>query len=318
MRLLVLGVSAMALGACSVGGGYSWDQGGFGGAKAHNAAAYGHGDYGYQAGYASGYPASSCDAPAPVVHYAPSEPAPCAAYAAPVYEPIQPVVPAPLPLPAPQPCGHIDPCAGSYSVAYDTHGSTPSAHAYGTQASYGGYAPSYGSGGTYKARNTAGHLYGTLGAVLYDVDEPFGGLQARIGYQATPLLGGELEGSFGIVDDSASVTVFDPNNPGAFTVQDVDFGVDNSVAAFATVGLPIAPRIKAMGRVGYHKTSIEAVAQVQNGTAVKSSDSFDGLAYGGALVYDLSPKDGIRADYTRYDLGPVTSDSVSLAYLRRF
>ena len=49
------------------------------------------------------------------------------------------------------------------------------------------------------------------------------------------------------------------------------------------------------------------------------SEDFDGLAYGAGLKYDIDNVNGLRLDYTRYELADdITSDSLSATYLRRF
>jgi len=42
----------------------------------------------------------------------------------------------------------------------------------------------------------------------------------------------------------------------------------------------------------------------------------DNIAYGGGAEFALTPKDGIRVDYTRYE--GLNADSVALSYARKF
>ncbi|MGB3455527.1 MAG: hypothetical protein WBA35_04140, partial [Litorimonas sp.] len=159
------------MGACSVGGGYSWDGGGFG---AHGKTAYGGGHYaapqaGHYGSAYSGYTSvghgNACGAPvAPPVIYPPVvqppliHPSPCA-------------VPAPQPpvyTPAPTPCA-VDPCASGYPVNHQAHVqggygySDPAYHA-GTTSS-GWYEPGYASGYSGPAYPASGNVHYFQGPV---------------------------------------------------------------------------------------------------------------------------------------------------------
>jgi opacity protein-like surface antigen len=145
-----------------------------------------------------------------------------------------------------------------------------------------------------------------LGVVAYDVDSDIYGLQGRLGYQSANVLGAEVEGSFGVIDDKETV--------GA---TELKAGVDYSVGAFARAVVPLGERFNVFARGGYHATRIDGSVTDATGT-VKVADTTDGFAYGAGAEWAFNPRDSIRLDYTRYDLGPGETDSVSLAYSRKF
>jgi len=131
------------------------------------------------------------------------------------------------------------------------------------------------------------YTYGTLGATLYEVDSDNFGIQGRLGWQSKNIFGAEIEGSFGVNDESDTV----------------DLGVSN--------------RFNVFSRVGYHNTEIDV--EVDDGTTVtEDTISTDGIAYGIGAEYAFDPKTSIRADYTRYDLDGPDADAISLAIARKF
>lgn len=172
------------------------------------------------------------------------------------------------------------PASGPYTGPVDTTYVTPSLR--------GSYGPSY---------------YGNIGGVMYDMDDEIFGVIARLGVQKE-WYGAEVEGSFGVIDEELTANS--------------DAGVDHSLAAFAVGRLPINKRLGALARVGYHTTQIGVMANA-NGQSVNVSDDFDGVAYGAGLEYNIDEINGLRFDYTRYNLADdITSDSLAATYLRRF
>jgi len=154
------------------------------------------------------------------------------------------------------------------------------------------------------------YTYGTLGATLYDVDNESFGIQGRLGWQSKNIFGAEIEGSFGVNDESDTVDL------GAGPL-DVDTGIDTQIAAFAVARLPVSNRFNVFSRVGYHNTEIDV--EVDDGiTVIEDTVSTDGIAYGVGAEYAFDPKTSIRADYTRYDFDGPDADAVSLAIARKF
>ncbi|MGB6231184.1 MAG: outer membrane beta-barrel protein, partial [Litorimonas sp.] len=210
----------------------------------------------------------------------------------------------------------VDPCAGgSYAVSpyapAAQYAQTPDAHAYGSHAP--AYHPSHSSGLRGPHAGQKGHFYGTLGAVWQDVGDEQVGLEGRLGYHANEFFGAELEASVGLTGET---TEFDTFN-GSASGGEFEEKVDHSVAVFATGRLPLSDVIQAHARVGYHNTKTSTEFEFDNGAEFDFSDTQSGVAYGAGLQYDVTPVDGIRLDYTRYEGGD-GRDAVSLAWLRRF
>ncbi len=207
----------------------------------------------------------------------------------------------------------IDPSATLQSGATTQMAHTGYHDAYGNPVSAQG--GNYGAGGMHSGRVDTTYVkpslrgsygpsyYGNIGGIMYDVDDELFGIVGRLGVQKE-WYGAEIEGSFGIIDEDID--------------DDTSFGVDHSLAAFAVGRMPLSKRLEALGRIGYHTTQVGVMADV-DGSTVSVSDDFDGLAYGAGLEYDIDGVNGIRLDYTRYDLGDdLISDSLAATYLRRF
>ena len=181
--------------------------------------------------------------------------------------------------------GNPVPAPTSQTGPYRGPNTGPANRSYGAPSLRGSYGPSY---------------YGNIGGIMYDVDDDLFGIVGRLGVQKS-WYGAEVEGSFGVNDDDIG--------------GGIDAEVDHSLAAFAVGRVPINRRFGALARVGYHTTQIGA----SNNTG-STSDDFDGIAYGAGLEYDFDNVNGLRFDYTRYDLngGAGTADSLAATYLRRF
>lgn len=277
-RILILSSAAIALSACSM----------------HSDSMYGHNSYGnadaHQQHYANAYSQNNCGVP---------QCAPGSTYAVSNSE---------------TQYGQ----EGHYGGQYAEHGYSapqqPSAHAYGSQvqnhSAHGAQGYGYGQApqlrGAYGHKGPQGYKYGTLGVVAYDVDSDIYGIQGRLGYQSAHFIGAEVEGSFGVIDDKETI--------GA---TEVKAGVDYSVAAFGRAVLPLGERFNVFARGGYHATGIRGSVSDAVST-VKVTDSTDGFAYGAGAEWAVNPRDSIRLDYTRYDLGPGETDSVAVSYARKF
>ncbi len=198
----------------------------------------------------------------------------------------------------------------TYSVshqpaAYYGTPTQPSAHAYGTQVSHYGHGPKLR--GAHKAPQES-YFYGNLGVVSYDLDNDLIGLQTRVGYQSANLWGVEVEGSMGLDEDNV-------DSPLTSTTTRLD--VDYSVGAFALARLPLHDRLSVHARGGYHTTKISS--DVDDGTTITElSNEFDGFAYGAGAEFNVTPKDSLRVDYTRYEGEGSDLDSISLGYARKF
>lgn len=156
-------------------------------------------------------------------------------------------------------------------------------------------------------RGAKGHAYGSIGGVAYDIDSDVFGVQARLGYQATPNFGTEVEGSIGVIDDD--------ENFGLISTEDE---IEYSLATFGVAKFQLAPSWSVHGRVGYHATRAKTTVSA-GGLSVSAADTEDGIAYGAGTEIAVNPKDSVRFDYTVYDVdGPSHLDSVSVGYQRKF
>lgn len=353
MRLFILGVSALSLSACSMGGvgfgpghagyesspsvGYgSWQSGHSGASSQADAFGYGANQSQHQG---HSYAATS---------YAPSpcqpayQPSPCAAaqpqavnYTA-QYMPPQvtqypsgyPSTPMPAPTqyapPPAVPCG-VNPCASSYSVS-----------PYGHDASYGAQDYGYQSTG-YTQQSQSPYSYGTQGGSY------------GYGYQPiTPSLRGPRQshvyGSLGVGFNRLVDTSVDSNDgfgtsivgrlgvsSGSWygaeaevtkgiskseIIAGTEAGVDYQVAAFGVARLPItrSKRARLLARAGYHTTKLETEV---GGVSTKTDEN--GLALGIGFEYDMTPRSTIRLDSTGYALTDDTAlGAATVSYQMRF
>lgn len=313
MRIIILGFSALALSACSFGGvGFGAGQAGY-----ITSPSVEHGNW-------QGYTATP-DAPVQ---------SPC--YEA-YKSPCSMIQPGPVNYSTqylPTPAQHVQPttptcgvsaCANGYNISSYGHGGTYAVQDYyDQQDNYLSQAPSpytYFYSGEQNLRQMRrqrdDYFYGTFGGVLYDTDAGAAGLQARLGYQSAYYLGAEVEGSLGILEDGSTANISD--GLGGTVTVDTSAGVESSYAGFGTVRIPLGASMLAHGRLGYHQTKTYLDAGQPTGADLtRTTDTFDGLAYGAGIELALSAKDAIRADFTRYEGDMAENDSVSIAYLRRF
>ena len=329
MRLLILSVSALSLGACTMGGvGYGAGHSGYEaptavgyGAWQGQAAGYGHTPCGYDPCAAASYQAASYQMTPPHVPQAPVVNYPAGyqanyGYAA-NYTPPAPVHPQPI---YPQPgCQPVNPCASTYAVSGNhessSWGQPYGGYGYGQPQDYG-----YGQTGPSNMRGPfslkQGYMYGTVGAVWYDMDRPYAGLQGRLGYQTASILGGRRVGNNDVIGETSPFN----QNVGGGTILSGEFkdGIKHSIAGFATARLPLSPTISTHARVGYHSTKTYADVNFDNAPDQDTTFTRDGIAYGVGLQMEMTPVDAVRLDVTRYDDDFDNNDAVSLAYLRRF
>ncbi|MGB0908091.1 MAG: outer membrane beta-barrel protein [Maricaulaceae bacterium] len=197
----------------------------------------------------------------------------------------------------------------------------------------------YGASGmrpSYMGRKVP-YKYGSLGAVAYDVGNDFGGLQTRLGYQTSGILGAEVEGSLGFVNNKRlRRTLAQDGN--------IDYGVKSSLGAFAVGRVEFSRKTDLLARVGYHTSNLKVgsyAAQPDDNAApcdpsagpcpvlpIITQDFFDpietssrsqgGIAFGAGVESKINPTDILRADITAYDMGTAYHTALSLGYLRRF
>lgn len=130
-----------------------------------------------------------------------------------------------------------------------------------------------------------------LGAAYshFDADNAdLGALTARGTYFFTPHVGVEGEASIGVDDD---------------TIGGTKVELDNSLAAFGVVQMPVAERVDLFARAGVAQNKYKA-----SNAGYSYSDTSEGLAYGAGAKVFLNEKFGLRADVTRYE-GDNNSDA---------
>lgn len=187
-------------------------------------------------------------------------------------------------------------------------------HVYPNPYGYGGAASQY-AGGQYGAaqygypqlrdahQQRRGGIYGTLGAVMYDTDINNFGLEGRLGYDTGRIIGAEIEGSIGVINDNETAD-------GISTSA----GFGYNAAVFAVARAPISQRMSLHARAGYDFRNLKVSAV----DTVGGSANLDGFAYGVGGEYALTPRDGLRLDLTRYDNQFGAAESISASYTRKF
>lgn len=142
---------------------------------------------------------------------------------------------------------------------------------------------------------------------MYDVDSDVFGIQGRLGYQSANIWGAELEGFTGLTSEKETVGT-----------TSVKAGIDYTLGAFGVLRSNITPRWSVHSRAGYHFTDLSGDVTVAGVTTDVDVPGQDGFAYGFGTEFAISPRDFIRADYTRYDQDFGKNDSISISYGRKF
>jgi len=143
-------------------------------------------------------------------------------------------------------------------------------------------------------------------------------LNGRIGYRFNDYLAVEGELGFGLGGDEFDRTIpVDVLGTPVNVDSTITLDVKNYYIAFARGIFPVSDDFDIFARVGYGQATAEAdiVGTALGFTAAGSAEQDeDGIAYGVGAQYNISHKDGIRADYTRLD----ETNIISLAYSRSF
>lgn len=154
-------------------------------------------------------------------------------------------------------------------------------------------------GGTAMAQDSGVYVNVGVDAVEFDSY----GLTGRVGYLFNEIFAVEGQVGFGISDDEIE--------PG------LEVGVDYNVAAFAKAHLPVSEQTKLFVRGGYHFTQVGYDVELSNLTAAPDVDDFDfnidtdGFAVGAGAEFAFDEFNGIRVEYTYYDLGSFSASDVS-------
>ena len=157
-----------------------------------------------------------------------------------------------------------------------------------------------------------GNYYGTLGGVLYDDDSEIFGIEGRIGYDSGDILGVELEGSIGVINEKNIV-----NEPSVGNI-DLDVKSNYNLAAFAVARAPISEQFSVHGRMGYDVRQLRVNGKAEDGTSETVSGDLKGFAYGAGAEYALSTRSGLRFDVTRYENDVGSIESISASFTRKF
>lgn len=136
--------------------------------------------------------------------------------------------------------------------------------------------------------------YGNVGYAGVSADSVnLGAIQGRVGAQINPYVGIEGEVAFGVKDDD---------------VSGVKVKLNNEYGIYGVAKLPVNDQFDVFARVGYARADAKVAG---------TSGSDDGVAYGVGAEYSFDGKNGVRADYTKYDfLGD--ADVWSVSYVRKF
>jgi hypothetical protein len=167
------------------------------------------------------------------------------------------------------------------------------------------------------ATNTTG-FYGTVGYLGQNTQGvDLGAIQGRLGYRFLPWLGIEGEGAFGVKDDKSTQTF-------GGVSADTKVHLRDQEAIYGVGFLPLNDQFELFGRVGYgHEGAKVSVAAASGGGPVTMTEKVagDSWNFGGGGQWFWDAKNGIRADYTRYEFTPRDSghaDTWALSYVRRF
>jgi hypothetical protein len=153
--------------------------------------------------------------------------------------------------------------------------------------------------------NTGTSFYGTLGYAGSSVEGvDLGAIQGRLGARFGQYLGVEGELAGGVKDDKTYVAGVP-----------VKIDLEHQAAIYGVGFLPVSPNVDLFARVGYGNTKLKASA-----AGTSASNDGDSWNYGVGGQYSFDGKNGVRADYTRYDFkdGGDNADVWSVAYVRKF
>jgi hypothetical protein len=136
-----------------------------------------------------------------------------------------------------------------------------------------------------------------------------GAVTLRAGADLGKYVGVEGEGSFGVADASVSV--------GGATAKT---HLNNAYAGYLVGRYPIMPNGNLFARVGYGHLDAQASASY-GGVNASARAGSDSLNYGAGGQYFFDGKNGLRLEYTRYDLrtdGAKDADTWSLSFVHKF
>jgi hypothetical protein len=136
-----------------------------------------------------------------------------------------------------------------------------------------------------------------------------GAISLRLGADFGKYVGVEGEGSFGVVDQDGSVS-------GVAT----KLHLNDQYAGYGVVRYPLLPNANVFARIGYGHSDIKASASA-GGQSASETVGVDSWNFGAGAQYFFDAKNGVRAEYTRFDFqdrGVQDADTWTVSYVRKF
>lgn len=135
------------------------------------------------------------------------------------------------------------------------------------------------------------------------VDVDLGAIIGHVGYALTPNFAVEGELAVGVDDEDVSV--------GA---ESASIGLNYLVGAYGRAQLPVSENINLFARAGL----VNAELEVEATGFGSESDSETGAGFGAGADIFFDQMNGVRLDYTRYDIEDLEADAFTIAYKRKF
>ena len=151
------------------------------------------------------------------------------------------------------------------------------------------------------------NFYGDVGYtyVMTDTDGEdvdIGAITGHGGWEFSPNFAVEGEVSVGIQDDDINIAG-----------TDVAVSMNYLIGAYGRAQFPVSDQLVVFARAGLVNAELEAEAG-----GFTESESESGAGYGIGAEFMLDAVNGVRFDYTRYDIEDLEADALTLAYKRRF
>lgn len=149
--------------------------------------------------------------------------------------------------------------------------------------------------------------YGDVGYQHHSIDEEgvegdVGTITGHVGYNFTPNLAAEGELGFGVNDEEVTVLG-----------NQVDLGINYLAGAYGRVQAPLSENLTVFARAGFVQVELEA-----EGAGASASESETGAGYGVGGEFSFDGVNGVRVDYTRYDIEDLEADAFYIGYSRKF
>ncbi|MBW3616710.1 MAG: porin family protein [Proteobacteria bacterium] len=191
------------------------------------------------------------------------------------------------------------------------------------------------AGGSAMAQTAPVQYYGTIGytqasATLeddgtfgQDIDLDAGAITGRLGARFGQYVGVEGEVAFGVTESEESITTTFQRVP---VTADINYKINGKAAVYGVGFLPVSPNADLFGRIGVGRLSSEFDVTARAG-GFSQSEQMEGeanfFAFGGGGQYFFDGLNGVRGEYTRFNLDTdedegAEFDSFSISYVRKF